>query len=142
MGIELRPSLKNPVGSADFVPALAPRPTVPVGVPAVVVMKKAAGNLFHIGQNKYVFQGFGTLAEACTICGSVGLVMPRSVEEHRALKAFISTAIGEGKMSLTWPQDTVWLGGRWSKTTGHWEDQDGNGISSKTLASLQPSAAG
>jgi len=90
----------------------------------------------------YVFVGFAEAAEARSLCRPYGhLVTPKDAKKRESLKRAMDTAQAEGKLSKSWPHNTIWLGGQWSTASGQWEWVDGSPIKEFQWADGQPSAA-
>jgi len=91
-------------------------------------------------QPKYTFVGFARPAEARHACGDgKHLAMPKTPDDLQALLGSMSTAQGEGYMSTTWPENTVWVGGHWHAATRQWLWDDGSDIQHLKWAPDEPS---
>jgi hypothetical protein len=77
-------------------------------------------------ENLYTFVGFAGPVQARRACGAKKvLAMPKTEEQRQALMASIRAALTEGYMSTTWPENTIWLGARWSSADSQWRWDDG-----------------
>jgi len=80
--------------------------------------------------------------EARRACGQKRhLAMPKTAAAKNALMGSIRKAMSDGRMSRNWPNDTIWLGGRWTRFA-HWEWDDGTPAQELSWATGQPSGQG
>lgn len=80
--------------------------------------------------------------EARRVCGETRhLAMPKTEAAKHALLGSIREAMSDGRMSLKWPNDTIWLGGRWTRLS-RWEWDDGTPAHALSWAPGQPSGQG
>jgi len=91
----------------------------------------------------YTFLGFSAAEEARSKCEQSGhhLAMPKTESEQSDLSASVSKLFESGEMSKKWPNNTLWLGGRWNSASSRWEWDDGTEITHAAWAPGQPSAA-
>jgi len=87
-----------------------------------------------------VFAGFGSTAEAHRRCSEYqGVAMPKTSLQQSALQEAIDQTVSAGNLTSQWPQNTIWLGGRWDasggvKARGQWKWDDGTPISAHSAA--------
>lgn len=91
----------------------------------------------------YTFLGFATAQEARSKCAQSGhhLAMPKTELEQSDLSDAVDKLFKSGEMSGKWPNNTLWLGGRWNSATNRWEWDDSTEITHAPWAPGQPSAA-
>lgn len=89
---------------------------------------------------KYSFAGYHRADGAEGACGKSAVAMPKTREERQALKDAIAHAIKAGDMEEAWPQNTIWLGGRWSSSMWAWNN--GEPANRLDWAEGQPSGDG
>ncbi|CAK0809176.1 unnamed protein product [Prorocentrum cordatum] len=70
------------------------------------------------------------------------LASPRSGEERSALQGALDAAQADGKLSHTWPRNTIWLGGEWNASSERWEWSGGAPVDHFNWAADQPSSKG
>uniref|UniRef100_A0A7S4QF13 C-type lectin domain-containing protein n=1 Tax=Alexandrium monilatum TaxID=311494 RepID=A0A7S4QF13_9DINO len=125
-------------------PAAAPPPPAPVLLPRPGPRAPAPGAPAGQAQAKnsrFTFVGFAGPMEARRACGSgKRLAMPKTPGAGHALMGAMSVAQGEGYMSTTWPENTIWLGGHWSSTAGRWRWDDGSSVETDNWAPDEPSS--
>lgn len=118
---------------AGEVPAPLPRWHPPTPPPPPPALPRPQSSYFGGSRyGKLEFMGFLGPLEARAACG-VGrrLVAAKNEAEMEELSEAVKQAVKAGEMSETWPQDTIWLGGRWNARMHSWIWDDGSPIDIK-----------
>lgn len=84
---------------------------------------------------RFRFLGFMGPQQAMTACGvGLRLAMPKNAVQMSELSQAVDAATKAGEMGAVWPQDTLWLGGRWDAAAQLWIWSDGSVVNETWLA--------